>query len=231
MSAMERTSEAPDASVTIKVWDAPVRLFHWLLVALVALSASTGYLGGNAMRWHVWSGCAILGLLIFRLLWGFAGSSTARFSHFVRGPRAALGYARGLLSRRPSHTPGHNPLGGWMVVLLLLSAALQAATGLFSNDDIATEGPLYHLVSKVTSDAISAVHQANAVVLLVLIGLHVAAVLFYFWYKRENLLWPMLTGVKRVPAQALAPVRFAGALRALALAALAAAALYAILNF
>jgi cytochrome b len=222
--------ERHDASVTIKVWDAPVRLFHWLLVALITVSVSTGYIGGNLMRWHVWSGCAILGLLIFRLLWGFAGSTTARFAHFVRGPRATLGYARGLLARAPSHTPGHNPLGGWMVVLLLASAALQAGTGLFSNDDIATEGPLYDLVSKATSDAISAVHQANAVVLLTLIGLHAAAVLYYLWYKRENLLRPMITGRKEIPAQPLAALRFPGALRATALAALAAAALAAILK-
>ncbi|HUJ86758.1 MAG TPA: cytochrome b/b6 domain-containing protein [Burkholderiales bacterium] len=220
----------PEASLTVKVWDAPLRLFHWLLAALVTLSVSTGYLGGNAMRWHVWSGCAILGLLIFRLLWGFAGSTTARFAHFVRGPRAALGYARGLGRRAPSHSAGHNPLGGWMVLALLASAALQAGTGLFSNDDIATEGPLYHRVSKTTSDAISAVHQANAAALLTLIGLHVAAVLYYLWYKREDLLRPMLTGVKRMPAQPLPPLRFPGAPRALALAALAAAALAAILN-
>lgn len=219
-----------EASLTVKVWDAPVRLFHWLLVALVTVSVSTGYIGGNLMRWHVWSGCTILALLIFRLLWGFAGSTTARFAHFVRGPRAALGYARGLLARTPSHTPGHNPLGGWMVLLLLASAALQAGTGLFSNDDIATEGPLYDKVSKATSDAISAVHQANAAVLLVLIGLHVAAVLYYLWYKRENLLRPMITGLKRMPAQPLPALRFPGMLRAAALAALAAAALVAILN-
>ena len=223
--------ERQDARVTIKVWDAPVRLFHWLLVALVAVSVSTGYIGGNLMRWHVWSGCTILALLIFRLLWGFAGSTTARFAHFVRGPSAALGYARGLLARAPSHTPGHNPLGGWMVLLLLASAALQAGTGLFSNDDIATEGPLYDKVSKATSDAISAVHQANAVVLLVLIGLHVAAVLYYLWYKRENLLRPMITGRKEIPAQPLPTLRFPGALRATALAAVAAAALVAILKF
>lgn len=212
------------------VWDVPVRLFHWLLVALVAVSVSTGYVGGNLMRWHVWSGCGILGLLIFRLLWGFAGGTTARFAHFVRGPRAALAYARGVLGRTPSHMPGHNPLGGWMVLLLLASAALQAGTGLFSNDDIATEGPLYDKVSKATSDTISAVHQANAVVLLTLIGLHVAAVLFYLWYKRENLLRPMITGRKQIAAQPLPALRFPGALRAAALAALAAAALFAILK-
>jgi len=213
------------------VWDAPVRLFHWLLVALVSVSVATGYLGGNLMRWHVWSGCAILGLLIFRLLWGFAGSSYARFAHFVRGPRAVLAYARGLPLRSPSHTVGHNPLGGWMVVLMLAALAFQAGSGLFANDDIATEGPLYPKISKELSDTISAWHQASAVVLLVLIGLHVAAVLFYYWYKRENLVAPMVTGAKQVPARALPPARFAGAARALAVALVAAAALYAILRF
>ena len=118
-----------------------------------------------------------------------------------------------------------------MVVLLLASAALQAGTGLFSNDDIATEGPLYHLVSKALSDSLSAVHQANAVVLLTLIGMHVAAVLYYLWYKRENLLRPMITGLKQMPAQPLGALRFPGALRAAALAALAASALVGILNF
>ena len=228
---MGRKSEVLDVSVTIKVWDAPVRLFHWLLVVLVIVSASTGYTGGNAMRWHVWSGCTILALLIFRLLWGFAGSATARFAHFVRGPRAVLDYTRGMLVRAPSHTVGHNPLGGWMVVMLLASASLQAGTGLFSNDDIATEGPLYDIVSKATSDTITAVHDINAIVFLTLIGLHVAAIVFYLWYKRENLVRPMFTGWVRIPAQPLPALRFAGALRAAALAAVAAAALYAILSY
>ena len=217
--------------ITVEVWDAPVRVFHWVLVALVTLSVSTGYLAGNAMRWHVWSGCAILALLIFRVLWGIAGSTYARFAHFVRGPRAVRDYARGLLSRKPSYTIGHNPLGGWMVVLLLASLALQVGTGLFANDDFATEGPLYPKVSKALSDTLSAVHQASAVALLVLIGLHVAAVLYYFLYKRENLVSPMITGTKQVPARALPPARFPGLARAAAAAVVSAAALYAILNF
>ncbi len=220
-----------ESSMMVKVWDAPVRLFHWLLVALVALSVTTGYLAGNALRWHVWSGCAILALLIFRLLWGFAGSTYARFAHFVRGPRAVRDYARGLLSRTPSYAIGHNPLGGWMVVALLASLALQAGTGLFANDDIATEGPLYPKVSKALSDTLSTWHQANAVLLLVLVGMHVAAVLYYYFYKRENLLRPMITGSKVVPARALRPARFPGLVRAAAAAAVAAAAVYAILSW
>jgi cytochrome b len=217
--------------ITVKVWDVPVRAFHWTLVALAALSVSTGYLAGNAMRWHVWSGCAILALLVFRVLWGFIGSTYARFAHFVRGPRAVRDYARGLLSRAPSYTVGHNPLGGWMVVLLLVSLAVQVGTGLFANDDIATEGPLYPLVSKALSDTLSAIHQANVVVLLALIGVHVTAVLYYFFYKGENLVAAMITGTKQVPARALSPAGFPGLARAAVAAIVAAAALYAILNF
>jgi cytochrome b len=218
------------STLNVKVWDAPVRLFHWLLVALVTASVTTGYLGGKVMRWHLWSGCAILGLLIFRVLWGFAGSTYARFAHFVRGPGAVRDYARRLLSRTPSYTIGHNPLGGWMVIALLASAALQAGTGLFANDDIATEGPLYAKIGKALSDSITAWHDANAVVLLVLIGVHVAAVLYYLWYKRENLLRPMFSGSKEVPARALPPARFPGFTRAAAAAIVAAGAVYAILK-
>lgn len=208
----------------------PVRAFHWTLVALAALSVSTGYLAGNAMRWHVWSGCAVLALLVFRVLWGLFGSTYARFAHFVRGPRAVRDYARGLLARTPSYTVGHNPLCGWMVVLLLVALAVQVGTGLFANDDIATEGPLYPLVSKAFSDTLSAIHQANVVVLLALIGVHVAAVLYHFFYKGENLVAAMITGKKRVPARGLPPARFPGPARAAAAALASAAALYAILN-
>jgi len=220
-----------ESTLKVKVWDAPVRLFHWLLVALVTLSVATGYLGGNVMRWHVWSGCTILGLLIFRVLWGFAGSTYARFAHFVRGPAAVRDYARRLRSRTPSYTIGHNPLGGWMVLALLACATLQAGTGLFANDDVATEGPLYPKIGKALSDSITAWHDANAVVLLVLVGLHVAAVLYYLWYKRENLVRPMFTGSKQVPARALPPARFPGFVRAAAAALVAAAAVYAILSY
>jgi len=115
----------------IAVWDAPVRLFHWALAVLVVFSYASGQLGGALMPWHVRSGYAILALLLFRILWGFFGSDTARFSSFVRGPRIAIAYARETLAGRHRPVVGHNPLGGWMVVAMIVLVATQAGSGLF----------------------------------------------------------------------------------------------------
>lgn len=222
----------PGASplVAVRVWDAPLRMFHWLLVALVCVSVATGKLGGNAMKWHMYSGIAVLFLLLFRLLWGLFGSSYARFGHFLRGPGAVWGYASGLLRRQPSHTLGHNPLGGLMVALMLVALLFQAGSGLFSNDDIATEGPLYAKVGKDLSDSITAWHKLNSNLVLALAGLHVAAVLFYLGFKRENLVWPMISGWKRVPQAPRQPARFQSPWRAATLAAVAAAATWLIIT-
>lgn len=215
----------------VRVWDAPIRLFHWLLALLVCVSFATGKLGGNAMKWHLYSGHGILALLVFRLAWGFAGGTDARFSHFLRGPGDILGYARQLFRRAPSYVPGHNPLGGIMVVVMLLALALQATSGLFSNDDIATEGPLAARIGKDLSDRITAIHKANSNGVLALVILHVGAILFYLVYKGENLLLPMLTGVKRIPARCLSrPVVFSSAYRALAIAALSVLGVYLLLG-
>ena len=124
----------------IRVWDLPTRIFHWALATLVIFSFTTGKIGGAWMAWHLKSGYAILALLAFRIAWGFAGSRTARFAHFLRGPRAMLEYARETFSGRRPSTEGHNPMGGWMVILMLAALALQAATGLFADDEIATQG-------------------------------------------------------------------------------------------
>ena len=113
-------------SVRIAIWDAPIRLFHWALAMLVTFSYVTAKVGGGWMEWHVRSGYCVLTLLIFRLAWGIAGGETARFAGFVRGPRAALDYARALRTRRPPPIRGHNPLGGWMVVAMLAILLLQA---------------------------------------------------------------------------------------------------------
>jgi cytochrome b len=203
-----------------RIWDLPVRLFHWLLVLLVIFQFYSGNVGGNLMRWHMFSGYTILTLVIFRLGWGLAGSTTARFSHFLAGPRAALTFARRLLSRAPAPHAGHNPLGGWMIVALLLVLAVQAGSGLFANDDIATEGPLAVLVSKATSDGLTAVHHWTRNVLLLLIALHVCAVLYHWLVKKEDLIGGMFTGVRRLPselAQKTAALRFASPWRALGL--------------
>ena len=179
----------------IKVWDWPVRLFHWLLVSLLAAAWITAEAGIEYMHWHMRCGYAVIALLLFRLLWGVWGSGSARFGRFLRGPGAVLGYARAWFSRRPRHFLGHNPLGGWMVVVLLALLAVQAVSGLFANDDIFNEGPLMAWVSKDTSDWLTFIHKRNFDVLLVAVGLHVVAVMLYL-VRGDNLLKPMLTGRK-----------------------------------
>lgn len=181
----------------ILVWDFPTRLFHWLLVIFVIISFVTGTIGGNTMQYHQWSGFAVLVLILFRLIWGVVGSGESRFVAFVRGPSAVLRYAVTLLRRDSPHYLGHNPLGGWSIIAMLSALLVQAATGLFANDDIVTEGPLYGWVSKATSDELTRIHRLNQEVIIFLVSIHVLALLFYFFYKRENLLKPMITGIKQ----------------------------------
>jgi cytochrome b len=190
-------------TVPLPVWDLPQRVAHWAMVALLILLVVTAKLHGGAMEWHVRAGETMLTVVLFRVLWGFCGSRHARFSTFVRGPAAVLAYTRSLL--RPPHAQftGHNPLGGWMVVLLLVALLVQATLGLFANDDIATEGPLARFISKDLSDAISSLHRRNAWFVLALASVHVAAALFYLVRFRENLIRPMIDGIKHVPAAML----------------------------
>ena len=192
----ETSSTAPERPVAMPVWDLPTRLFHWLLLVLVAVSFTTGSMGGNAMQYHEWSGFAILVLLIFRVCWGFVGSRASQFSDFVKGPAAVWRYAAALVRGKSERYLGHNPLGGWSVLALLLALLIQAATGLFANDDIITEGPLYLWVSKPVSDWLTGVHRLNRYLIMALAATHVSAVLFYLLVKHENLIKPMITGTK-----------------------------------
>jgi cytochrome b len=204
----------------VRIWDLPTRLFHWSLVLLVVLSVTTAKIGGNWMDWHLRSGYAVLTLIVFRLLWGFAGSRYALFAQFVRGPRATLAYLRGA----GAVSAGHNPLGAWSVLAMLTALLVQGVTGLFANDEIATEGPLSKLVSGATASWMTRIHSFNEKVIYALVALHVAAIAYYFFAKRENLVGPMLTGDKRVidaePAQDDALVRTRAALLALLAAGL-----------
>ena len=185
-----------DRPAQIPVWDLPTRLFHWLLVVLVAVSFTTGVVGGNAMTYHEYSGFAILVLLVFRIVWGFVGSRTSRFSDFVKGPAAVWRYAVTLFRGDSERCLGHNPMGGWSVLALLLALLIQVVTGLFANDDIITEGPLYMWVSKPVSDWLTRVHRINRFLVVALVATHLSAVLFYLWGKGENLIKPMITGKK-----------------------------------
>ena len=151
----EATGESLGDLVAVHVWDWPVRLFHWSIVALVAIAIVTAYIGGDAKEWHMRAGYGVLAMVLFRILWGFAGTRHARFASFVRGPRTAIRYARSFARRAPQATVGHNPLGGWSVIALLLALLVQAGTGLFANDDVLMEGPLVKFISNALSDRIT----------------------------------------------------------------------------
>ncbi len=197
----------PDKSQTLQtvtVWDLPTRLFHWTLVALVIAQWWTAQSSGT-MDYHVWGGYTVLALVLFRLIWGVVGSETARFADFVRGPGAALEYVKALQRGETPLYLGHNPMGGWSIVAMLVLLLVQVGTGLFANDDIVIEGPLYAWVSKDTSDLLTTVHRLNFNLLLLVIVVHISAVLFYLRVKRENLIHPMLSGRKHLPPELANP--------------------------
>jgi cytochrome b len=178
----------------IRIWDWPVRLTHWLFVLCIVLSWWTAE--QNAMDWHRYSGYVLLGLLVFRIYWGFAGSSSARFSQFLTGPRGVIAYLR---EPRESHRDaGHNPLGGWSVALLLTLMLSQVAIGLFVSDvDGIESGPLSHLVSFKTSRTLADIHEVVFNVILGFVALHIAAIVFYLTVRKDNLLVAMFTGHRR----------------------------------
>ena len=173
----------------IKLWDGAVRVFHWSLVLLFGLSLYSAFQDkfGIYAEMHYYSGVAIIGLVVWRILWGFVGSDAARFTFFLKGPSGISSYLKG----DNSHV-GHNPLGGWSVILMLLALLIQAVLGLFSSDGMLFGGPFSFYVSD--SNAITNIHEYLGYGLMGLIGLHVLAVLFYELVKKQRLILPMLTG-------------------------------------
>jgi len=182
-------NELPVGAGRIRIWDLPTRLFHWALTLLVGFSFFSAKVGGEWIEWHFYSGYTILTLIVFRLLWGAAGSRYARFATFRCSPRAIADYLRS-----GAAVAGHNPLGAVSVIVMLLSLLAQGTSGLFATDDIASEGPLTNLVSNSTAALLTRVHRWNEKVLIALTALHLAAVLYYLYVRRRNLIVPMLTG-------------------------------------
>lgn len=178
----------------IRVWDLPIRLFHWLLVLCIAGSLVSVNLGGNAIEWHAYFGYSILSLLIFRFIWGFIGSKHARFSSFIPTRRAILEYLQGSTVR----VLGHNPIGALSVFALLFVLSVQVITGLFVDDEIAFQGPLAKYVPNFIVSFLSEIHEGNQVVIYTLITIHISAIWFYKKFKGENLIKPMLTGDKEI---------------------------------
>jgi cytochrome b len=214
--------------MSVRVWDLPTRLFHWLLVVLIALQYATAEFHFLSMDWHFRFGYATLALILFRVLWGIFGSQTSRFSTFVRGPSAVFRHTVSLLSNKATTGVGHNPLGGWSVLVLLASVLLQAISGLFASDGIDTQGPLSDRLTTAAVKTWSRIHEWNQNVLLILIALHIVAIALYYVLRKENLLGPMITGRTLVES---APLRFAGMARAIVVAAIAVAAVAALIVY
>jgi len=216
-------------NLMMRVWDAPTRLFHWLVVILVA----TSYISVQKewIQVHYFAGYTMLTLLLFRLVWGFVGSETSRFRKFLRSPVAALHHLGTFFGKRePDREIGHNAAGGWMVLVLLLALAVQATTGLFAGNDIDGGGPLNHVLSEGWQQLDTKIHHVNFNVILALISLHVLAVLAYAAIKRHDLVRPMVTGKKRLPANMRQP-RFANPLLALVILVIAAGCVWAVVTF
>jgi cytochrome b len=223
---MAPESAAPTADLApVRVWDPYVRAFHWLLVIGILASWITGENGW--METHYQIGLGVGWLVIFRILWGFVGSRTARFTHFIKGPGAVIDYARTMFARKPSHAFGHNAGGGLMVLVLLLVVGIQAFSGLFNSDDVLFDGPFYDDVSDSMTHLAGFMHAWLFDILLALIALHVLVIAMYFFWKRENLVRAMVVGRALLPKKS-GEADFASPLRALIVAAVAAVAPIAI---
>jgi cytochrome b len=218
----DKTMEAPTRAV--RVWDLPTRVFHWVLAVCVVASVVSAQIGGNAMAWHFRLGYVVFTLLAFRILWGLVGGHWSRFANFIYAPATVLRYLRGRSGEHEHHEVGHNPLGAFSVFGLLALLALQVGTGLFADDEIASSGPLVKFVSGATSLALTKWHsQFGQWLIIALVLLHVAAIVYYLLKKQRNLVRPMLTGDKPLPASVPASVDTPGS-RALAAVLLGACA-------
>ncbi len=181
---MSTTCESRAEPERTLVWDAPVRVFHWLMV----IAFAGAWLTAESERWrlvHVTLGYTMAGLVGFRLLWGVVGTRHARFSSFVRGPRELAAYLRSLLRGRPEPHAGHNPAGAIAIVALLALAVLVAFSGWATYNDVG-------------GHAIEELHEGIASAMLALVGVHVAGVIVSSLAHRENLVASMVTGRKAV---------------------------------
>lgn len=196
-ASMDAETVATMATRRQRVWDVPTRIMHWLLVALLGVCWWTGV--HNQLDYHLYSGYGVLWIALMRLYWGFFGSSTARFTHFVRGPVGILNYARTLHHRDTAHSYGHNPVGAISVLLMLAAVLAVVGFGLFAVDvDGLYSGPLSSYVTFKGGRHLAHLHYQWFEYLLAIIGLHLVAVAFYYVYKRQNLVAPMISGSRTV---------------------------------
>lgn len=190
----------------IKVWDGSTRLFHWLLVTAFSLSAYSAFEDkyGIYADIHLWSGIVVLALVSWRIVWGFVGSETSKFSHFIKPPFAAMRHARDFFKKADTHPVGHNALGGYSVLLMLVLLLAQAVMGLYSSDDMFFEGPLASS-SGMLSDTLTEIHEGLGIFLLYFVGFHIVVVVAYRLFKGLNLLWPMISGYMKAAGDTAEP--------------------------
>ena len=185
-------------SRAVLVWDLPTRVFHWLLVLGVAGSYLTGGEEGWLFVVHTTSGYLIAFLLLFRVIWGVIGSPHSRFRDFVYGRRVVADYVRGLLALHPARYIGHNPLGGWMVILMLIVLSITMGTGLFSGEEDGASGLFLPLIAAPGSEGLAEVHEVFANIIVILAVIHICAVLLDWWLTGENLVSAMIFGSKQL---------------------------------
>jgi len=200
IATIEDRIDESAAVVEHRIWDLPVRVFHWLLMLAIIAAFATNRLGVAYFQYHVWCGYVVLVLILFRIFWGMVGTRHARFASFVRGPQATLRYATKLLRGRDEHYAGHNPLGAWMIVTLLSMLGIQALLGLFADDEIFNTGPLSGYVGHDVSLRLTSMHRTIFYWIIGAIAIHILAVLAHSSFKQVNLVKAMMTG--RKPAQA-----------------------------
>ena len=196
--------DASPGKFNLSVWDVPTRVFHWSLLTLVAVAwATTESSSGFVFQIHLLAGYLVLGLIVFRLIWGFLGTRYARFHEFVRPWPAVRDYTKRLMLLRPPHSIGHNPLGVWMIILLLADLAAIVVTELFGGDvrsgQFDQAGPLAHYVSMGLASDLKELHEGLFNILLILVGIHLAGVITDIVLARDNLVRAMITGYKSVP--------------------------------
>ena len=190
------TAEASSNTYKVRVWDLPTRVFHWTLALCIVGLIITGNVGGNAMVWHFRVGLLVLALLLFRLVWGLVGGHWSRFAAFIYSPASVVNYILG--KGKPEHAVGHSPTGAGSVFALLAILLAQVGSGLISDDEISSAGPLVRFVSGATSNLATNYHKnIGKWIILALVVLHIAAIVFYLW-RQQNLIKPMLHGDKQL---------------------------------
>jgi len=199
MTTIDDRIDATSVEEEHRIWDLPVRIFHWALVFAMSGAFVTNRLGVAYFQYHVWFGYTVLVLISFRIVWGLVGTKHARFSSFLRGPRATLRYVANLLKGRDQHYAGHNPLGAWMVVVLLVGLGIQAIVGLFADDEIFNTGPLNGYVSHALALRLTSVHSYLFYWIVAAVAVHILAVLAHTVFKEDNLIRAMMTGRKSAP--------------------------------